>query len=170
MQTMTSRERFMRMFEHKEADRIPIIDDPWDATIERWQREGMPADVSYVDYFGLDKMARIFVTTHPSTNAGWWTTDEYKTVTSQWGVTQKTWKHAAHPTVSGFHHCRSRFLGTGQGTHPAHARPHPLGLPEAELCDLEKRRLLAPGRALVWLRRQPFLDCRHRTDPLCLER
>ncbi len=46
MQEMTSHERFKRMFEHREADRIPIIDDPWDATIERWQREWMPTDVS----------------------------------------------------------------------------------------------------------------------------
>ena len=55
MKEMSSHERFERMFAHKEADRIPIIDSPWDATIERWQREGMPADQSYVDYFGLDK-------------------------------------------------------------------------------------------------------------------
>lgn len=96
MQTMTSRERFMRMFEHKEADRIPIIDDPWGATIERWQREGMPTDVSYVDYFGLDKMARIFCDNSPQYERRVVDeTDEYQTVTSQWGVTQKTWKHAA---------------------------------------------------------------------------
>ena len=54
MKEMTTWERFSRMYEHREADRIPIIDGPWGATIERWQREGMPADVSYVDYFGLD--------------------------------------------------------------------------------------------------------------------
>lgn len=96
MQPMTSRERFIRMFEHKEADRIPIIDDPWDATVERWQREGMPADVSYVDYFGLDKMARIFCDNSPQYERRVVDeTDEYQTVTSQWGVTQKTWKHAA---------------------------------------------------------------------------
>ena len=56
---MTSHERFSRMFAHKEADRIPIIDGPWGDTIARWQREGMPADVSYVEYFGLDKVAGI---------------------------------------------------------------------------------------------------------------
>ncbi len=57
MPPMTSHERFRRMFAHQQADRIPIIDSPWEATIERWQREGMPADVSYVDYFDLDRFA-----------------------------------------------------------------------------------------------------------------
>ena len=47
MSHMNSHERFRRMFAHQEADRIPIIDSPWDATIERWQREGMPAEMSY---------------------------------------------------------------------------------------------------------------------------
>ena len=54
MEEMTSRERFARMYAHEEADRVPIIDSPWGATIERWQSEGMPEDVSYVDFFGLD--------------------------------------------------------------------------------------------------------------------
>ena len=35
MKEMTSHERFSRMFAHKEADRVPIIDSPWGATIER---------------------------------------------------------------------------------------------------------------------------------------
>jgi len=48
MKPMTSHERFQRMFAHQEADRIPIIDGPWEATIERWQREGMPLGQSYV--------------------------------------------------------------------------------------------------------------------------
>ena len=35
MTEMTSRERFARMFAHQEADRIPVIDGPWDATVAR---------------------------------------------------------------------------------------------------------------------------------------
>ena len=35
---MTSYER---MYEHREADRIPISDEPWQGTIRRWHREGM---------------------------------------------------------------------------------------------------------------------------------
>lgn len=34
MTPMTSHERFRRMFAHQEADRIPIIDSPWAATVE----------------------------------------------------------------------------------------------------------------------------------------
>lgn len=56
---MTSQERFSRMFEHKEADRIPIIDFPWKATLERWQGEGMPGNISFDEFFKLDKMADI---------------------------------------------------------------------------------------------------------------
>jgi hypothetical protein len=48
MPEMTSRERYARIFAHQEADRVPVIDGPWDATIERWQREGMLKEVSYV--------------------------------------------------------------------------------------------------------------------------
>lgn len=97
MQPMTSYERFRRMYAHQEADRIPIIDSPWDATIERWQREGMPQDVSYVDYFDLDH----FVSPRLTDNSPRYPeqvlkeTDEDITYTSSWGVTMKQWKHAA---------------------------------------------------------------------------
>lgn len=97
MNPMTSRERFQRIFAHQEADRIPIIDSPWDATIERWHSEGMPADVSYVDYFGLDK----FVSPRLTDNSPRYPrqvlaeTETDKTYTSEWGVTMRQWKHAA---------------------------------------------------------------------------
>src|SRR5690349_16908347 len=96
MTEMTSRERFARMFAHQEADRIPIIDSPWDATIERWQREGMPKDMSYVDYFGLDRIVTIGVDNSPQYEQRVIEeTEAYKTYTSQWGATLKNWKHAA---------------------------------------------------------------------------
>ncbi len=96
MAEMTSRERFARMFEHREADRVPIIDSPWGATIERWQREGMPEDVSYVDYFGLDKTARINVDTSPRYETKTIEeTDEYRVHRTAWGATLKNWTHAA---------------------------------------------------------------------------
>ena len=41
MAKMTSRERFARMYAHQEADRIPIIDTPWQGTILRWPKEGL---------------------------------------------------------------------------------------------------------------------------------
>lgn len=96
MDTMTSRERFRRMFEHREADRVPIIDSPWDATIERWQSEGMPVGIDYVDFFGLDHVGAISVDNSPRYPAAVVEeTDAYIIRTTPWGVTLKNWKHAA---------------------------------------------------------------------------
>lgn len=92
---LTSRERFRRMYDHKEADRVPIIDGPWGATIERWQSEGMPADVSYVDYFDLDKVAGIGVDISPRYPAHVIEeTDEYVVHVSSYGAKMRNWKHA----------------------------------------------------------------------------
>ncbi len=93
---MNTHERFTRMFAHRDADRIPIIDDPWDATIERWRREGMQPDIDFVDYFGLDHVARIQVDNSPQYPVQVLEdTDEYTIHTSSFGVTMKQWKHAA---------------------------------------------------------------------------
>jgi uroporphyrinogen decarboxylase len=96
MAEMTSRERFQRMFEHREADRIPIIDTPWGATVERWRREGMPADAHYADFFGLDRVASIGADISPRYEQKVLEeTDDYTITTTSWGVTLKRWKHAA---------------------------------------------------------------------------
>ncbi len=96
MDKMTSRERFARMYAHQEADRIPIIDSPWAATVERWQREGMPVGTSYVDFFGLDGVAGIGVDNSPQYEAKVLEeTDEHRIHTTVWGATLKNWKHAA---------------------------------------------------------------------------
>ena len=90
---MTTHERFARMYEHKEADRVPIIDSPWQGTIARWKREGMPKDVQWQDYFGVDKLGKITVDIsprYPYTVVE--ETDRYIIYTSQWGVTMKKLK------------------------------------------------------------------------------
>lgn len=93
---MTSHERFRRMFEHREADRIPIIDDVWAATLERWKKEGMPENADYIDYFGMDKLIRFYLDVSPRYGAKILEeTDKYKICYSDWGVTHKDWKHAA---------------------------------------------------------------------------
>lgn len=94
--TMTTRERYQRMFEHKEADRVPIVDSPWPTTIERWHREGMPEDVDFRDYFDIDHT----VTLRPDNSPRYETrtieeTDEYTIFTTEWGATMRTWRHAA---------------------------------------------------------------------------
>ncbi len=96
MDEMTSHERFKRMFEHREADRVPIIDSPWGATIERWREEGMPEDVNWADYFDVDKTATIRADNSPRYPSGVVEeTDEYRVTTTRWGATLRNWKHAA---------------------------------------------------------------------------
>ena len=96
MTQLTTHERFQRMYEHRDADRVPISDYAWGSTMERWQREGMPPDVSFEDYFDLDKLGRIVVDFSPQYPVKVVEeTDKYKTVTTNWGVTLKNWKHIA---------------------------------------------------------------------------
>ena len=90
---MTTYERFSRMFEHREADRIPIIDDIWAGTMRRWQNEGMPSDVDWRDYFDVDKVDRIGVDITPRYEQKLIEeTDRYRIVTTPWGVTLKQFK------------------------------------------------------------------------------
>ena len=62
---MTTKERFLRMYRHEEADRIPIIDSPWAGTIRRWEKEGMPKGMDWTEYFDTDKTASISVDITP---------------------------------------------------------------------------------------------------------
>ena len=55
MEKLTDRQRMTLVFDHKAPDRAPIIDEPWDGTISRWKREGMPGNTDYRDFFGIDK-------------------------------------------------------------------------------------------------------------------
>lgn len=56
---MTTFERMTAMFNHENPDYVPIYDNYWESTLARWHREGMPADVSVTDYFGLDKVINV---------------------------------------------------------------------------------------------------------------
>ena len=90
---MTSRERFLCMYEHREADRVPIIDSPWAGTIARWKREGMPEGVDWRDFFGVDKTESIGVDITPRYETKVIEeTDRYQIITSPWGVTMKQFK------------------------------------------------------------------------------
>lgn len=95
MRVLTTHERFERMYAHQEADRIPIIDNPWQSTLDRWVREGMPRGVSWRDYLGMDKEESIYIDTSPRFECRTIEeTDEYTIYTSPWGVTMKSFKHA----------------------------------------------------------------------------
>ena len=90
---MTSKERFSRMFQHKEADRVPIFDSPWAGTIARWEREGMPKGMDWRDYFDTDKVSTISVAITPRYEEKVLEeTEDYRIVTSEWGVTMKQFK------------------------------------------------------------------------------
>jgi len=51
---VTSRERLLAVLNHEEADRVPVHDSPWLATIERWRGEGLPSDISPAEFFGYE--------------------------------------------------------------------------------------------------------------------
>ena len=90
---MTTYERFKRMYEHREADRIPIIDSPWAGTLRRWRREGMPDGADWRDYFDIDKTEGIGVDITPRYEVKVLEdTDRYQIVTTSWGVTLKNFK------------------------------------------------------------------------------
>ena len=90
---MNSWERFKRMYDHREADRIPIIDDPWAGTLRRWKREGMPKDVDWCDYFDIDKIGVINIDISPRyPEVTLEETDRYAIRNSPWGVTMKHFK------------------------------------------------------------------------------
>lgn len=95
MKKLTSHERFTRIFNHQEADRIPIIDGPWKTTIERWHREGMPQDTNFVDFFDIDRVQRIKIDNSPQYETRTVEeTETYKIYTTPWGATLKEFKHA----------------------------------------------------------------------------
>jgi len=96
MTKLTTKERFTRMHEHRDADRVPIIDYPWPATIERWQSEGLPKDMDYVDYFDIDHYVLFSTDNSPRFEEKTIEeTDEYITTQTSWGTTLRNWKHAA---------------------------------------------------------------------------
>ena len=63
---MTSRQRFGCVLDHKEPDRVPIIDTPWSSTLERWRQQGMPLDVGPAEFFDWDRIGGIGINNSPS--------------------------------------------------------------------------------------------------------
>ena len=90
---MNSWERFKRMYEHREADRIPIVDSAWAGTVRRWRNEGMPAGVDWRDYFDVDKITTLRIDMTPRyPRRVIEETDRYIIATTPWGATRKTFK------------------------------------------------------------------------------
>lgn len=96
MSQLTTRERFRRVYAHRDPDRVPIFDFPWPTTIERWRAEGLPADIDWEDYFGTDRVFTVIVDNSPRyPKKVIEETPEYKIYTTEWGVTLKQWRHIA---------------------------------------------------------------------------
>lgn len=91
---MTSHDRFLRMYQHKEADRIPITDVPWAGTLRRWHNEGLPENTDWTEFFDIDRPAHIGVDNSPRyTKEIIEDAPTYRIVKSNWGVTMKQWKY-----------------------------------------------------------------------------
>lgn len=93
---MTSKERILAAFEHREADRVPMWESFWPSTMERWKSEGLAEGTDLNQRFGLD----------PANHTGIdWTaqfptevveeTDEYIIVRTANGTLSKDFKHHA---------------------------------------------------------------------------
>ncbi len=92
---MTTYERMTRMFDHKEADRVPITDSPWAGTIMRWTQEGMPEGADWREFFGIDLIEQFGVDNSPRyPYQVLEETEDYIISKSSWGVTMKQFKHA----------------------------------------------------------------------------
>lgn len=90
---MTSYERIKLAYEHKEADRVPIVDTAWDGTIRRWINEGMPENMDWRDYFDVDKVGEIWIDVTPRFEEKIIEeTDRYEIVTTPYGATVKRFK------------------------------------------------------------------------------
>lgn len=51
---ISSRERVQAALSFDEADRIPISDSVWPATVTRWRQEGLPSSLTPAQYFGYE--------------------------------------------------------------------------------------------------------------------
>ena len=90
MATLTERERILRTYRHQEVDRIPMLDSAWKGTRKRWIAEGMPQNVSWEDYFGLDHQIRISTDNSPRFERRVLEENERsRVVTTKWGTTQR---------------------------------------------------------------------------------
>lgn len=89
---MTSQERIRAIFGHKEPDRIGRYDHFWWQALDRFREQGMPEEISEEDYFDFD-IRKLKLDQSPQLPTRTIEeTDDYLIDTTEWGVTQKTWK------------------------------------------------------------------------------
>ena len=176
MEKLTSRERFKRVFEHKEADRVPMLGSPWGTTIERWRREGMPDKVGFADYFGLDQIVGIGGDISPRyEHKVIEETDDYIIQFDSWGTTSKNWKHVSSTphwigrTVvdrESWETTKARMVMTPDRVNWEHLEQHYPTWREKDLWihgalwfgfDVSHARIVGTEKILIWMAEDPEL-------------
>ena len=91
---LTTHERYLRVFNHENPDRLPRHDSPWGSTVARWQKEGLPPGIGPHEFFGWDNIAGISHDNSPRFPVGTVEeTDEFYVHTTPWGATMRNWRH-----------------------------------------------------------------------------
>jgi len=89
---MTARERCLAALNHEEGDRVPIHDTPWQTTIARWHREGLPEDQSPAAYFGYERVAQGADLSFQLPEEVLEETETYRISKDAWGATTRVFK------------------------------------------------------------------------------
>jgi len=93
----------MLALQHKEADRVAIQDSPWDTTIRRWRREGLPAGESPGSFFNYEMVSISADLSFRLPTETVKETDDYTIVRNSNGVLHRNWRNATStPELLGF--------------------------------------------------------------------
>jgi uroporphyrinogen decarboxylase len=89
---MDSRERIKATFNHEEPDKIGFYDSPWEETVERWEREGLPKGVFVPDRFGMDIYTMGADLSPKYEPIVYEEQDRWRIFRDSWGVKMKGWR------------------------------------------------------------------------------
>jgi len=100
---MTSRERVGKALHHQRPDRVPLCEAFWEATVNRWRQEGLPAEVGADDYFETEIRIISLDNSFGLPTEEVERTDEYVIVRDDWGVLKRDWlDHRSTPELLDF--------------------------------------------------------------------
>ncbi len=100
---MTSRERVGKALRHQRPDRVPIHESFWEATANRWRKEGLPPEVSPDDHFGTEIRNVSVDNSFGFAPEEVERTDEYVVVRDEWGDLKRDWvDHRSTPELLDF--------------------------------------------------------------------
>jgi len=94
--------------DHQEADRVPIVDNIWQATADRWRKEGLPSGIEPVDYFGFEMVGYGSDTTPQFKEEVIAIDDEYITERDSYGGTIKNHRDYTTTPLIIDYPCKSR--------------------------------------------------------------